>query len=271
MQKDLEELAHICEEELQAIRHYKLQELQKAWDDLFAIGLVPVLYERHPEYMDYKTFEGGFREKFKTFWGSNQIVLAKMNSEIEKMSSDEKLVIGIKLRGIGQDEFDLFFDELLSLDYTPPPDLQGISQHLLILVGYYSNGNIFIPSIEMRADLSLCKLIGAVNRLYGATKVEGETRIAGRKKQDKNVESSKTEVFEAFQSLGIKNNPRYKYKSQVANAIRKYLTSENNKLPLREQKKIPSGKTIIRHMESNEKIRNDLIEMGVIKDKPTLV
>lgn len=260
MQKDVEEFAHICEEELQAIRYFKIREIQKAWEDLSSIGIVPVLYVRHPDYMDYKSFDDSFREKFKITWGDNQIALAKINSEIEKMNSDEGLVIGIKLRGIRDDELDLF-DKLLSLDYLPPEDWNDIALHLRLLIGYYSNGNMFIPSIEMRADLSMCKLIGAVNKLYGAARVEGETRLAGRKKQGKNVESSQTEVFSAFETLGIKNNPRYKYKSQVANAIKKYLISENKKLPLKERKKIPSNRTIIRHLESNEEIRNNLIKM----------
>jgi len=83
MSEDLEELLQISEEELQAIRYFKLKEIQKAWDDLFAIGLVPVLYEKHPEYMDYKTFEDGFREKFNATWASNPMVLENINSQIE--------------------------------------------------------------------------------------------------------------------------------------------------------------------------------------------
>ena len=53
MAEDLREVAQICEEELQVIRYFKLKEIQKAWDDLFAIGLAPVLYEKNPNYVDY--------------------------------------------------------------------------------------------------------------------------------------------------------------------------------------------------------------------------
>lgn len=270
MPMDLEELAHISEEQLQAIRYFKLKEIQKAWDDLFAIGLVPVLYKRHPEYVDYKTFERGFREKFKAIWGRNQIELAKIDSEIEKVILDEEVSIGITLKGIGDNELE-FFDKLLSFDYIPPNNLESISQHLLLMISYYSNGNIFIPFIEMRLDLSLCKLIGAVNRLFGAAKLEGETRLAGRKKQGKGVDSKQNEVFVAFQVLEIKNKPRYKGKSQIAKAIINYLVSKNKTKPKNEKIKIPSEKTVIRYMNSNEDVRRDLIEMGVIKDKPTLV
>jgi hypothetical protein len=263
----LEELRHIDDEEVQAIRHFKLKELQKAWDDLFAIGIVPVLYSRHPEYADYTTFEERFRKNSKVTWGSIPNVLEKINSEIEKMNTGEEITFGIKLKGIKEDEYDLV-DELLSLDYSPPQYWNSISDHLLILVGYYS---IFIPSIEMRADLFLCKLIGAINRLYGAAKARGETILTGRKKQEEIVASGQADVFAAFQSLRIKNNSRYKSKSHIAKNIRMYLISENKKLPLENQKKIPSERTIIRYIESDEKIRNDLIEMGVMKDKPTLV
>lgn len=146
----------------------KCRSLKKAWEDLFAIGIVPVLYERHPKYMDYKTFEDGFRKNSNVTLASKQTLLLMINSEIEKMDFEGELIFTIKLKGIEEDEFDLF-DKLLSLDYSPPPALQDISTHLLILVDYYSNDNIYIPSIEMRADLSMCKLIGVVNRLYGAS------------------------------------------------------------------------------------------------------
>jgi hypothetical protein len=271
VKEDLEELRHIDDEEVQAIRHFKLKELQKAWDDLFAIGIVPVLYGRHPEYTDYRTFEESFREKSKITWGSIPDVLEKINPEIEKMNIGEKITIGIKVKGIEENEVDLFLDEMLSFDYNPPHDWNVISEHLLILVGYYSNANMFMPSIEMRADLALCKLIGAANRLYGAVKARGETILTGRKKQEEIVASGQADVFAAFQYLGIKNKPRYRSKRHIAKNIRMYLISENKELPLEKQKKIPSERTIIRYMESDEKIRNDLIEMGVMKDKPTLV
>ena len=271
MKENLDEITSISEEEVRAIRYYKLQEIQKAWDDLFAIGMVPILYERHPEYMDYKTFEQGFRERFKSTWGNSEIVSAGIDSEIKKMGSDEKVVIGIKLKGIGEDELDLFENKLLSLDYSPPPDWKDIAQHLLILVSYYSHGNIYIPSIEMRVDLSLCKLIGAVNRLYGAAMIKGETRVAGRKRQEKNLESSQAEVFAAYQYLGIKNKPRYNSKLRIAEDIQKYLISENKDESEGKKKKIPSTRTIIRHLESYKETRNDLIEKGLIKDKPSLV
>jgi hypothetical protein len=271
MQEDLEEIFRMSEEEVQAIRHYKVQELKKAWGDLFAIGIVPVLYERQPKYMDYKTFEEGFRKNSNVFWANKQTQLLKINSEIEKMDSEEEFnVFAIKLKGIEEDEFDLF-DKLLYLDYSPPTTLPEISTHILILLGYYSNGNIYIPEIEMRADLSMSKLIGVVNRLYGATEARGKTILSGRKKQDENVASSKIDVFEAFQCLEIKNKPRYNSKRWVAEAIRKYLISKNGEINSQQQKKVPSEKTIIRYLESDDKIRNDLIEMGVIKDKPTLV
>ena len=130
MPMDLEELAHISEEQLQAIRYFKLKEIQKAWDDLFAIGLVPVLYKRHPEYVDYKTFESGFREKFEAIWEGIKSTLAKIDSEIEEMILDEEVSIGITLKGIGDNELDLF-DKLLSLDYIPPHNWK------VLLIIYY--------------------------------------------------------------------------------------------------------------------------------------
>lgn len=267
MQEDLEEIFRMSGEEVQAIRHYKVQELKKAWDDLFTIGIVPVLYERHPKYMDYKTFEENFRKKLKVA-ASNRML--KINSEIEKRDSEEGVTFAIKLEGIEEDEFDLF-DEILFLDYSPPPDFQDIATHLLILIGYYSNGNIYIPKIEMRADLSMCKLIGVVNRLYGATEARGKTTLSGRKKQEENVASSQIDVFEAFQYLGIKDKPRCHTKKRIAQDIIKYLKAKNEEVGSDEKKRIPSERTVIRYLDSDDKIRNELIEMGVIKDKPTLV
>jgi len=271
MKENLDEITHISEDEVRAIRSYKLQEIHKAWNDLFAIGIVPILYGRHPEYIDYKSFEQGFRERFETTCGNTQIVSAKIDYEIQKIGSDGKVVIGIKLRGIGEDEMDLFKNELLSLEYSPPKDWKDIAQHLLILVSYYSNGNIYIPSIEMRADLSLCKLIGAVNRLYGAAMIKGETRVAGRKRQVKNLESSQAEILAAYQYLGINDKPRYTSKLRIAKDIRDYFVAENDKLLEEEKKKIPSIRTIIRHMESIDEIHSNLIGKGLIKDKPNLV
>ena len=164
-----------------------------------------------------------------------------------------------------------FFERLLDLDYNPPQDWQDISQHLLLVVSYYSNGNTFIPSIEMRVDLSLSKLIGAVNRLFGGAKARGETVLSGRKKQEVNVASCQADICAAFQYLNIRNKPRYKSKSHIANDIRLHIESENGELLKKDKKKVASVRTIIKHMESDEKIRNDLIEMGVMKDKPILV
>jgi len=123
----------------------------------------------------------------------------------------------------------------------------------------------------MRPDLSMCKLIGVVNRLYGDAKARGATILSGRKKQEENVASSKIDVFEAFQELGIKNKPRYNNKTRIAEAISKHLIFKNGKVDLQKQMKIPSEKTIIRYLESDENIRNVLIERGIIKDKPTPV
>jgi hypothetical protein len=267
MQEDLEEMFRMSEEEVQAIRHYKVEELKKAYDDLFTIGIVPVLYEKQPKYIDYKTFEENFRKKLKVA-ANNRMV--KINSEIEKRVSEEGVTFVIKLEGMQEDELDLF-DKMLSLDYSPPSDFQDISTHLLILVGFYIRGNTYIPSVEMRVDLSMCKLIGVVNRLYGATEARGKTTLSGRKKQEENVASSQTDVFEAFQYLGIKNKSRYRTKSRIAQDIIKYLEAKNEEPGSDEKKRIPSERTVIRYLDSDDKVRNDLIEMGVIKDKPTLV
>jgi hypothetical protein len=107
--------------------------------------------------------------------------------------------------------------------------------------------------------------------LCGAARARGETILTGRKKQQEDVASRRTVVCAAFNDLGIKDKPRYTSKLRIASDIRAFLNSEYKKYGLKDQKDVPSEKTIIRHLESDVKVRNDLIAIGVIKDKPTLV
>jgi hypothetical protein len=251
MERNLIEVAELVkQEDRRQVRLAKLKEIKKAWDDLFFILPGEDIFKKMPGVSDYSSFE------------------KRMRQSLGKSTPPYLIEAPVIIYPLG--DLLIQVEKLLSIDYVPPQGGEDIAADLMGLADYY-HSNFFSPSIEMFLDLSLCKLIGAVNRIYGATKARGETILTGRKKQKKEVDSSKTLVAEAFYNLGIKNKSRYKSKCRIAQDIKDYLISKNIDVSLEEQKKVPSEKTIIRYIESDDKIRNELIKMGVIKDKPTLV
>jgi hypothetical protein len=240
----------VMEEEWRKIRIAKIEEIGKLWDDLFFIRVGEEVFKKDPGVRDYASFEEIMRQ------------------HLEKARQKDSLKEGFvtKPPSVLMDEL----GELLQLDYSPPNDVEDISFDLIRLKVYY-NSNLFFPSIERVVDLSLCKLIRSVCKLCGAARARGETILTGRKKQQEDVASSRTAVCAAFNDLGIKNKPRYTSKLRIASDIKNFLISKNKELRPGEQKNIPSVRTIIRYLESDVKVQNDLIAMGVIKDKPTPV
>jgi hypothetical protein len=63
--------------------------------------------------------------------------------------------------------------KLLSVDYVPPQTGKGMAVDLIRLHEYYCS-DFFFPSVEMVLDLSLCKLIGNVKKLYAITSLTGK-------------------------------------------------------------------------------------------------
>jgi hypothetical protein len=251
MGQNLIEVAELVkQEDRRQVRLAKLKEILKAWDDLFFILVGEDVFKKMPGVSNYSSFEKGMRQSLE--------------------ESEHCHLMGTPATVHPPDDLLKQVGKLLSVDYAPPQDGKGMAVDLMGLSAYYRS-NFISPSIEMVLDLSLCKLIGVVNRMYGATQARGKTILTGRKKQKEEVASSRSVISGAFYELGIKNKPRYQSKRRIAQDIRTYLLSKNQKLPVEEQKNIPSEKTIIRYMELDETIRCDLINMGVVKDKPTLV
>lgn len=242
METNLSEAARWAEQERRGkIRLAKLEEIRNAWDDLFFILKGEEIFKKS-KHSDYSSFEKTMRQAFEKTWQKH---LSERNSQ----ESGDVKPPGILLKQLG---------ELLSVNFTPPTDGKDIAVDLIQLQEYYRS-NLFFPSIEMALDLSLCKLIGAVNRLYGVARARGETILTGRKKQQKKVTDNIDLTEEAFYHL--KTIPKNLQK--IGKSIREYFLSKG--------KSAPSVKTIVRYMESSSKIYNDLIAMGIIKDKPTIV
>lgn len=220
------------------IRLAKIEEITRAWDDLFFILAGEEVFLKIPRVSDYYSFEKKMRQALEE--GKHH----HLTEDYPTAPPPDDL-----LNQLG---------ELLSVDYTPPQTGNDMACDLIDLGKYYRS-NFFSPSIEMILDFSLCKLMKAIGRLYGAVKARGETILTGRKKQKEEITKNIALVEEAFYHL--KAIPKSLQK--VAESISEYLLSK--------VKNVPSVKTIIRHMKSSDRIRNDLISMGIIKDKPTLV
>jgi hypothetical protein len=236
--------------EWREVRVAKLKEILKAWHDLFFILVGDDVFKKMPGVSDYSFFE------------------KKMRRSLEEAQPPH--LVKAPPTVLPPDDLLKQVGKFLSIDYFPPQDGKGMAVDLMGLAAYYQS-NSFSSSVEIILDLSLCKLIGAVNRMYGATEARGKTALTGRKKHKEGVSSSRSLILEAFYELGIKNKARYQSKLRIAHDIREYLLSKNKLLSVEEQKKIPSEKTIIRYIESDDKIRGELIRMKVIKDKATLV
>ena len=249
MEPNLREAAKWAErEKWRKIRLAKIGEIMKVRDDLIFIRMGEDAFKTSP-FSDYSSFEKIMRQGLEE---------ARQRHPLgEDDFSRPPAVLADQL------------DRLLRLDYEPPQAVNAISIDLTRLEFYYRS-DLFYSSIERALDLSLCKLIRSVCRLIGATRARGETTLTGRKKQNGILASIRDVVSAAFYDLKIKNNPRYTSKRQIAQKIRSYLSGHKELLP-EGQKDVPSERTIMRHIESDEKVRNDLIAMGVIKDKPTLV
>ena len=74
--------------------------------------------------------------------------------------------------------------KLLSVDYVPPQDGTGMAVDLIRLREYYSS-DLFFPSVEMALDLSLCKLIGNVKKLYAIASQKGKRELTRTKRSTK--------------------------------------------------------------------------------------
>jgi hypothetical protein len=189
---DLDELRRGAELARRKMRHEvrqeKLKEIMKAWEDLFFILAGEDVYKKYSGGNHYSSFEKRIRQGFEKSWQKH---LAE-----GKFTEKDIGPPGVLLDSMG---------DLLKVNYLPPPAGEDIATDLILLKEYYRS-NFFSPSVEMALDLSLCKLIGAVNRLYGAARVRGETILTAKNKQKEEVASSRTAVFEAFHALGIKIN-----------------------------------------------------------------
>jgi len=274
MKEDLEELCHISEEEVRAIRHYKLKEIRKAWDDLFFIGIAPELYKNRANYTDYKTFEEGFRKKFDQIYRNNQSIT-------EEILLEEDIFNGIK--GVKED-LENEMDMLLSLEFIPPQDWRNIANLLQFLITYFGS-NIYFPSIEMRLDLSLCKLMKAIGELSVIAGANG-AELARVKKSTSalksRVEEKKTYVYEIYYRSNEINEGMNLHtvatiirdefiKKQEEGTIPKYLPHPNRimgknmypcKKTIKKPFRPPKITMIKEYLFENEKIRKDFKKKG---------
>lgn len=197
MEKD-DELAHyVYEGELQAIRNAKLNEIQRAWHDLFLIGIAPELYKKNPNYIDYETFEERLREQFEVKFGDRQTIINTIDSGIKELSDGGSFSIGIKGAGIDKSNQ---MEKLLSLDYVPPQDWIEVADHLLLLGTYYtSDFDYYNPIAELRFDISLCKILRVIGSLSVISSLNGKD-LARIKKMAK-TKSDEVELKKTYVKL----------------------------------------------------------------------
>jgi hypothetical protein len=169
-------------EEQHKIRLAKIEEVMKTWDDLFFILAGEEVFKKSPGVSDYSSFEKSMRSN-----------LEEARKKLKEGSHTETYH---KPPSVLLDQL----DKLVSVNYTPPQDAVKIAADLLSLITYY-HSNIFLPSIEMILDLSMCKLIRAVSKLFGAAKARGETILTGRKKQKEEIANKKAVTVQAASAM----------------------------------------------------------------------
>jgi len=154
----------VTQEDRRKIRIAKLKEITKAGDDLFFILAGEEVFKKSLKFDNYSSFEKGMRQL------------------IEKARHRHRTEGPTTVPPPG----DLLnqLKELLSVDYTPPQAGEDMGGDLIALANYYRS-NFFVPSIEMILDLSLCKLIGAVNKLCAIAIQKGERELTRTKKSTK--------------------------------------------------------------------------------------
>jgi hypothetical protein len=221
------------------IRLAKLDEIRKAWDDLFFVLAGEEVFKKIPGVSDYPAFEKSMRLSLE-----------------EAKEPPFTAPPGDLLARLG---------ELLSVDYTPPRTGIDMAGDLISLQDYYRS-NFFYPAIEMALDLSFCKLIRAVCVLQAAAQERGIKTLSPTKAKKTKAVSRKTTVLEAFYQI---DNKRAKDKSfdWVAETIKNILERKNETAEPDELINIPSKRTIKRDLENDEKALKDLIALGIIKDR----
>jgi hypothetical protein len=159
MEPNLRDAAQrVVQEERRKIRLAKIEEITKAWDDLFFVIAGEKVFKKTPG--DYSSFEKSMRKSLEE---ANQHHLTEAPPPIDLFNN---------------------LGELLSVDYVPPRDGKGMAFDLIRLREYYRS-DFFFPSVEMALDLSLCKLIGNVKKLYAITSQKGERDLTRTKKSTK--------------------------------------------------------------------------------------
>jgi hypothetical protein len=144
------------------IRLAKIEEIDKAWDDLFFIMAGEEVFKKIPE--DYSSFQKSMRQS------------------LEEARRD--LLTGKPITAPPSGNLLNKLGELLSVHYNPPQNGEGMAADLRHLREYYCS-DFYSSSVEMALDLSLCKLIGNVKKLYAITSQKGERELARTKKSTK--------------------------------------------------------------------------------------
>jgi len=128
MEPNLREAAHEGEHEERAkIRLAKMEEIRKAWDDLFFILAGEEVFKKSHEFRDYASFEESLRQTLEEV-GDNQRQKGSQTTDNHMKTPRDLLDQGGKLA---------------RLDYTPPQHGKELAVDLLQLQEYYRS--IFSP------------------------------------------------------------------------------------------------------------------------------
>lgn len=202
MEPNLRDVAEEVErEKLREIRLAKIQEISKAWDDLFFILAGTKSFEKFKG--GYSSFEKSMRQSFKEIeynYGSDESIRPSSSAITGRLG------------------------KLLSVDYVPPQDGKRMASDLIQLGEYYLSDS-FVLSIEMVLDLSLCKLIGKIKEICAIEIQKGkrdlERTMNSSIKQKKNMEKKEEYIANIFPHVIKKVLVERKTVSVIALAIKK--------------------------------------------------
>lgn len=166
----------------------------------------------------------------------------------------------------------------LSPEYSPPNNPFKIMEHLILLDLFYSKLAPNMPHIPLTValciDLTMMKLIQVTTFLSYDLDETGKERervfgsIKRTDKMKKDREQIALRLFYQMEAKDMKGKSASRLYDNIADQIKEKIEKlgkdARKKYPF---KKRPDRKTIERYLLSDEKIKNTLKKMGIIKDK----
>jgi len=228
-------------ERLTKIQDAKLHKIKEVMESLFSVYAATKSFnwfEHSHDFWSWAIIVGGFPREFENLKSTTGENLHFTDLFPLKSFTD-------------RDFFSNVINLMESIDYASPNDTLEIIDHLWVLWTYYKNYWSYPPTVkDMALDLSLCKLMGAAYLNFNVLTQKGvdlprTKKSTAKKRGDKEVlKGAVYEIYYHLDTKGLKKNT-------IAKIIKE-------KLEIKYKKDTLSVKTIVRYLEENQKIKEDI-------------